>query len=443
MDLQPLDEHAQQTDQSTHVLQQQLDQNQGSAYRPGTRKTRKSLVFGTLIALLIIGLFATAASWYSTRTVSQSKLPPGKTTNHSTPTIGLTQLTPPPAQVELTPVPGATSQSSSSSSTSHGTGTQPTQPQPQPVANTGSSTVYYGVHMPLMDMSLVANFEANAQKRVALVMWYQHWGDTSGYQNFQVGWMNAVRSHGSIPLVTWDPWNPNNGTANQPTYSLQNIINGNFDSYIVRWAQASRAWGHPYFLRFAPEMNGYWFPWSEQKNGNKPGQFVLAWRHVHDIFIAQGATNATWVWAPNIIFSNSIPLGELYPGNGYVDWAAMDGYNWGTVGAWHYWESLTALFQQTYRAIASITYKPMMIAETASTEQGGNKAAWITAAFTSQLASNFPRIHAFVWFDLTKETDWRIESSAASQSAFASAMQSGMYASNWYASLNTSPIPIP
>ena len=430
MDLQPLDDDARQTEQSEHLLQQNPEHNHGRWYRPGTRKARKSLIFGTLIALLVIGLFATAVSFYGSRTVSTSKLPPGQPKT----IIKMSQLTPPPAQV-LTPISHATSQPSSTPTQGNGT-------QPQPVANAGSATVYYGVHMPLMDMSLVANFETDAQKRVAIVMWYQHWGETDGYQNFQVGSMNAVRAHGSIPLVTWDPWNPNLG-ANQPAYSLQNIINGNFDSYIVRWAQASKAWRHPYFLRFAPEMNGYWFPWSEQVNGNKAGQYVLAWRHVHDIFTAQGVTNVTWVWAPNIIFSNSIPLGELYPGDAYVDWAAMDGYNWGTVGAWHYWESLTALFQQTYQAITAITYKPMMIAETASTEQGGNKASWISTAFTSQLVNNFPRIHAFVWFDLDKETDWRIESSAASQYAFASVIQSGIYASNWYASLNVSPIPIP
>ena len=121
----------------------------------------------------------------------------------------------------------------------------------------------------------------------------------------------------------------------------------------------------------------------------------------------------------------------------------MDGYNWGTVGAWHSWISFDSLFQQTYQALLAITSKQLMIAETASTEQGGDKAAWITDTFTTQLANNFSRVKAFVWFDQDKETDWRIESSSASQNAFATAMQSGMYASNWYASLNVSPIPAP
>ncbi len=306
-----------------------------------------------------------------------------------------------------------------------------------------SSTVYYGVHVALLDMSLVNAFETDAHKPVAIVMWYQQWGLTNGYQYFQPGWMDAVRAHGSIPLVTWDPWDPTQSPTSQSAYTLQNIINGNFDSYIITWAQASKAWGHPYFLRFAPEMNGNWNPWSEQVNGNQPGQFVLAWRHVHALFTAQGVTNVTWVWSPNIEYSTSTPLSELYPGDAYVDWVAMDGYNWGNIGAWHTWESFSALFQQTYNDLLAITAKPMMIGETASTEQAGNKASWISDTYTTQIPRYFPRIKAVVWFNIDKETDWRIESSPAAQNAFAAAIQPGMYASNTYAYLNVSPIPIP
>jgi beta-mannanase len=30
-------------------------------------------------------------------------------------------------------------------------------------------------------------------------------------------------------------------------------------------------------------MNGNWFSWSERTNVNQPGEYVAAWRHVHDI----------------------------------------------------------------------------------------------------------------------------------------------------------------
>jgi len=106
-----------------------------------------------------------------------------------------------------------------------------------------------------------------------------------------------IRQHGSIPLVTWEPGDGEVlNKANQPAYSLKNIINGNFDSYITQWARLAKAWGNPFFLRFAHEMNGNWYPWSEGVNGNATGDYAKAWRHVHDIFVREGVTNATWVW---------------------------------------------------------------------------------------------------------------------------------------------------
>ena len=303
-----------------------------------------------------------------------------------------------------------------------------------------STSIYFGVHVALDSLPYVTAFEADAHKAVSIVMWYQQWGLMDGWQYLQPSWMNNVRSHGAIPLVTWDPENPSVSGPVQPTYSLQNIINGNFDAYITRWAQDSKAWGHPYFLRFAHEMNGYWNAWSEQVNGNKPGQFVLAWRHVHDIFTRLGVSNVTWVWTPNIDYSTSTPLRELYPGDAYVNWVGMSGYNWGTLGG-HVWQSFTSVFSQTYYDILNITSLPMMIPETASTEIAGNKAGWITDAFVTQLPRNFPRIRAFIWFNEPKETNWQIESSSSSQNAFSSAIQSGVYASNNFAGLNVTPIP--
>lgn len=191
-------------------------------------------------------------------------------------------------------------------------------------------------------------------------------------------------------------------------------------------------------------MNGYWFPWSELTNGNKAGQYVKAWRHVHDIFTAQGAKNVSWVWCPNIVFPGNIPLQGLYPGSSYVDWVGMDGYNWAYVGKGHQPKTVSQIFQATYKVLLGMSLnKPFMIAETGCTNTQVNEAGWITDAFTVQLPKNFPQVKAFVWFNENKETDWRIESSAATQAAFAHAMASPQYASNNYANLNASPIPAP
>ena len=304
-----------------------------------------------------------------------------------------------------------------------------------------SPGIYYGVHVPSRNLTQVTAFEGDAQKAVAIVMWYQQWGMTDGSQYLQTEWMNEVRTHGSLPLITWEPWNPFQG-VNQPAYALQQIIDGAYDTYILTWAQASIAWGHPYFLRFAHEMNGNWYPWSEQVNGNTAGQFVLAWQHVHNLFTTQGVTNVTWVWSPNVVYPGSTPLQDLYPGDAAVDWVGMDGYNWGN-NLGHVWQPFSSVFQQTYQELLTITALPLMIAEMASAEQGGNKASWITDAFVTQLPQHFPSVRAFTWFNENKETDWRIESSPTAQNAFATAIQSSIYASNQYASLATSPIPPP
>ena len=317
------------------------------------------------------------------------------------------------------------------------------------ISPTPTPSVYYGVYVPgwLDKLCALRTFEIHAQKKVSIVMWYQGWGLTDGTQYFQEAWMNNVRDHGSIPMITWEPWlYTDPGGANQPNYQLSDIINGDFYTYIKKWAEDSKAWGHPYFLRFAHEMNGNWFPWSEQVNGNQPGQYVQAWQYVHNIFTSRGVTNVTWVWSPNIEYAGSIPLEGLYPRDSYVDWMGMDGYNWGTVphgGTVTGWQTFSQVFTQTYATITALSTKPLMVAETASTEEGGSKADWITDAYSTQIPGNFEKIKAVIWFNENKETDWRIESSLDAQNAFAAAIQSSFYATNQYSSLSISPIPIP
>ncbi len=148
------------------------------------------------------------------------------------------------------------------------------------------------------------------------------------------------------------------------------MIEGHHDAYIREFAEAAKAWGHPFFLRFNWEMNGNWFRWSEGVNGNQAGEYVAAWRHVHDIFTQVGATNATWVWCPNVDPESKLhDLASLYPGDEYVDWTGLDGYNWGTNPARpDRWRSFDDLFKSTYDRITETIApgKPLIISEVGS-----------------------------------------------------------------------------
>ena len=234
--------------------------------------------------------------------------------------------------------------------------------------------------------------------------------------DFPTAQANAIVAQGMTPFMTWEPFNPSNG-ATQPEYALAKIAGGAFDPMINRWAQQIKAFGQPMFLRFAAEMNGDWFPWSINVNGNTAADYVNAWRHVHGIFAANGVSNVKWVWNPNTPTANPVRLATVYPGDAYVDWVGIDGYNWGTSTSWSQWQSPSSVFGSTLSEVRAITRRPIMIGETSSAEAGGNKAAWIDEFF-SFLRANAD-IKAFVWFNFNKETDWRIESSPAAQSAFA------------------------
>ena len=67
------------------------------------------------------------------------------------------------------------------------------------------------------------------------------------------------------------------------------------DAMIHQRAAALRDLHAPVFLRFYWEMDG-----SKKAAWSKsPADYIAAWRHVHAIFAAEGATNVAWVWCPN------------------------------------------------------------------------------------------------------------------------------------------------
>jgi hypothetical protein len=291
------------------------------------------------------------------------------------------------------------------------------------------------------DMSAVAKFEGMAGKAASTINFSSPFADCSSspcsFYEFPKAQMEAIRAHGSMPFFSWASQSTP-ASLNEPDFQLSDVIEGHHDAYIREFAEAARDWGHPFFLRFNWEMNGNWFGWSEGVNGNQPGQYVAAWRHVHDIFTQVGATNATWVWCPNVDPGNKMQdLASLYPGDAYVDWTGLDGYNWGTNPASpRGWTSFDDLFESTYdRIVETIApSKPLIISEVGCSEYGGSKAAWIADALESA-RTEYPQLRGLLWFEKYDDgMDWPIETSSSAASAFAAGIQSPSYLSNSFAS---------
>jgi hypothetical protein len=322
------------------------------------------------------------------------------------------------------------------------------EPAPTPAA---SSSIYWGGWIGSQltgteapwDMNAVSALEQKAQKKLSIVNFsapFANCSSSCSYYNFPQGEMNSIRAHGAIPFYSWGSQSiPVPSNLSEPNFQLSDVIEGHHDAYIKKFAEAAKAWGHPFFLRFDWEMNGGWFAWAEGVNGNKAGEYVAAWRHVHDIFTQVGATNATWVWCPNVDPENQMQdLGKLYPGDSYVDWTGLDGYNWGTNPARpDRWRSFDSLYSSTYKKITGTIApsKPLMISEVGSTEYGGSKAAWIKDML-AKIPVNYPKIRGVLWFDKFDDgMDWPIETSAGATAAFAEGLQNPAYAGNGFASL--------
>jgi len=299
-----------------------------------------------------------------------------------------------------------------------------------------SNGCYIGFFRPPgpFDRKAMASYSAVSAKPPAIIMWYQQWG-THGANKFDPAMVAAVYKRGAVPMISWEPWDPGSKPHNikvpsdAPDWTLNSITAGKHDAFIHSWARSIKAMGGPVMLRPMHEMNGNWYPWSGTMNGNQPQDFVAAWRHMHDIFMQEGATNVTWVWSVNYVskpFSIENTAAAYYPGDKYVDWVSASGFNWGQSITGVPWKSFDDIFTSPLLYLKSLG-KPILIGECAAVEQGGSKPEWIKQTYAG-LAANHPEIGAFIYYDAYEKgvkhgvQDWRIQSSKASAAAYRSAV---------------------
>src|SRR5260221_2212095 len=272
-----------------------------------------------------------------------------------------------------------------------------------------SSGTYYGYYLSRLNthpqnptISLLTN------EKPSLTMYYQDW---AGDQPFDIVFMNTLSDQHVIPVVTWEPWNQKEaekGQKIQVAYSSQVIASGRYDAFITRWAKKAAEFKKPYFLRFAHEMNGNWYPWGNVGKSTSE-DYKRMWIHVHSLFEKAGATNTLWVWSPNNTdeTGSRASLVSFYPGDAYVDWVGYSGFNWGNT-AYTHWLSFVQIAQDTYGILSQFN-KPIMVAETSSVGKGGNKAQWFDDLITN--LPTLPRIKAIIFYnDNDRENDFKLSS---------------------------------
>ncbi|MDR6640048.1 glycosyl hydrolase [Paenarthrobacter nitroguajacolicus] len=175
--------------------------------------------------------------------------------------------------------------------------------------------------------------------------------------------------------------------------------------------------GVPVIIRFAHEMNGSWYAWSQQ-----PQKYVAAFQTLANA-VHRDAPGSAMMWAPNygggypfaggqfeakpgtpefaaldtngdgVVTMNDDAYSPYYPGDEAVDWVGMSLYHWGSKYPW------------------------------------GENEAWWKQLFSPATHQQFPLLKMINWFEWDKDeievkgrVDWTVTNTPAVREAFTAAL---------------------
>lgn len=264
--------------------------------------------------------------------------------------------------------------------------------------------------------------EATVGVPVRMVTFYLQWPSQPEQGIFPASSLEAIHHLGAVPCVTWEPMYYEH--QDEHMIPARSILQGDYNPYIISFAQKAAAWGHPFILRLAHEMNIKRYHWgtsAEDYGPQSPGLYRKMFRHIVSVFQDQGADNVLFTFCPN---AESVPntsydptagwntISAYYPGDAYVHILGLDGYNWGTTqtrehhGWTSTWQSFADIFANGVHRLRMLNdHKPLIIFETGSAQQGGDRDEWLVHGLKAVHDWN---IEGLSWFQVDKEVDWKV-----------------------------------
>lgn len=257
-------------------------------------------------------------------------------------------------------------------------------------------------------------------KYVGLAPGIDSWFGAQSSWSVSTSQMAAARAAGAIPMVAWTP--PGTLTA---------INKGAADAQITSYAKSLAGYGHPFYFRPFAEFNTPWESYSLGKPGNTPQALYGAWRRVFRIVRQYTGGNALFVWTVGYS-GTTTGVKTAWPGAGYVNYVAIDAYDWCTNPKWcpgdRYRYAATLSFVRTFDQ-----GRPAILAETATGLMTANRGNWLKAALAAAKADG---LYAVIWFDETvphsTQPDWRLATPGSARSTERAALtQSGITSPRW------------
>lgn len=248
-----------------------------------------------------------------------------------------------------------------------------------PVSGSGAAT--------LGSSGTVANFEKLKPHGFSVIASFEAWSNDRDAS----AQLKRAKRAGARPLITWEPWKPpplgvKNQGRRQAAFTNTSIASGRHDAYIRAFARSIAAYRKPVLLRFAHEFPGDWYPWSIN-----PAEYRRAWQRIHRIFRREGASNAQFVWAPQITGNFVADSQPYWPGSKFVDRVASTFIYFGA------WQGAPAKLLSSFDQLRQFG-KPVLIAEANSNygdrytvlqalEQYLEQRPWVESLIWSQTAS--------------------------------------------------------
>jgi plastocyanin len=194
------------------------------------------------------------------------------------------------------------------------------------------------------------------------------------------------------------------------------IANGLYDSQIDAQATALKNFGYPAFFSFHHE------PSTAPPGGGScgtPTDYINAWRHIHDRFVADNVTNVTYALTLTALTYQKHKADLYYPGDDVIDVVAADGYNW--FGCPYHngpWREFQEIFDPFYQ-YAETRSKPAVMAEYGTGEDDstpGRKAQWFTNA--ADTLKKWPLVKGVSYFNVGGSCARYVDTTPTSLAAF-------------------------
>ncbi len=307
---------------------------------------------------------------------------------------------------------------------------------------------YFGANLDLGSDSMGA-FNDRLGHDAAVFVQFVDFPMDEGDRGRMASFFQQVARNGAIAVATFEP-----------TIPLWEIDQAMADDLAGFLGSFNDEYGLDILVRFAHEMNGSWYSWSQQ-----PIECRGVWRRIADA-VHEGAWRTGMLWAPS--YAGGYPFrggayearpgsedfelldtdgdgvltmwddayGPYYPGDAWVDWVGVSLYHWGADHPWgdnevpephKFIDLLTGDYAGTagdetgltdfYATFTEGHGKPMAIVETAALYNPGRggddelaiKQAWWRQVFADEVFERFPRLRMINWFEwdkLESEIDW-------------------------------------